>query len=101
MINISYCASASDQRDIARRTNRKSPDSIAPQNFGANVLQMQLIESLTNDDGSLTDIGKTLDRLDQFFTIIFAFELALNMLSQWFRPFFKEGWSWFVRAVNT
>ena len=60
------------------------------------MLQMQLVESLTNDDGTLNKTGRTLDLLDMFFTIIFSFELALNMFAQWFRPFFNEGWNWWV-----
>ena len=64
------------------------------QNFGANVMQMQLEDRLVNADGSISSTGRTLDSLDMFFTLIFTVELGFTMFAHWFREFFMEGWNW-------
>ena len=55
---------------------------------------MQLNNNLTNDDGTLNQTGRILDILDFFFTLIFAFELSLNIFAHWFRTFINDGWNW-------
>jgi hypothetical protein len=57
---------------------------------------MQLNNNLTNEDGSLNQTGRILDILDFFFTIIFTFELSLNVFAHWFRKFINDGWNWFA-----
>ncbi len=71
------------------------------QNFGSNVVQMQLNNNLANEDGSLNQTGQILDILDFFFTIIFAFELSLNVFAHWFRQFINDGWNWFDSPSHT
>jgi hypothetical protein len=96
-ISGAMCSRCSSRCSSLRQYRTPQSPKIArfcAQNFGANVLQMQLVEHLANEDGSLTQTGRTLDTLDQFFTLIFAFELALHMFAQWFRPFFNDGWNW-------
>eukprot|EP00961_Rhodomonas_salina_P055013 739092-Rhodomonas_salina.6 len=36
----------------------------------------------------------TFQGIDIIFTLLFTFELAVNMFAHWFRPFFKDGWNW-------
>ncbi len=69
------------------------------QNFFVNATESQVSDVLTNEDGSLTDIGANLERLDEFFTIIFAVELSINMFAHWFRPFISDGWNIFDLVV--
>ena len=65
------------------------------QNFFVNAAESQITDLLTNNNGSLTVIGSDLEKLDEFFTIIFAFELAINAFAHWFRPFISDGWNIF------
>ncbi len=58
-----------------------------PQNFLINVAQSQLNGQLVADDGSFTDSGLFLDRLDIFFTCVFTAELLLNAYAHWLTPF--------------
>jgi hypothetical protein len=62
---------------------------------------MQLNNNLTNEDGSLDQTGRILDILDFFFTLIFAFELSLNIFAHWFRTFFNDGWNWFASPSHS
>ncbi len=50
-------------------------------------MQAQLNGQLIAGDGSFTDFGLVLDRMDIFFTCIFTAELLLNAYAHWFRPF--------------
>ena len=59
-----------------------------------NVVQMQLITSLTDADGAPSGAGHVLDVLDFFFTVVFALELGLSMFAHWFHDFWHEGWNW-------
>jgi hypothetical protein len=61
--------------------------SSRPQNFLINVAQAQLNGQLVADDGSFTNAGLFLDRVDIFFTSIFTAELVLNAYAHWFIPF--------------
>jgi hypothetical protein len=70
------------------------------QNFASNVVQMQLNNNLTEEDGSLNQTGLILDSLDFFFTMIFAFELSLNIFAHWFRTFINDGWNWFAMTLD-
>ena len=65
------------------------------QNFLVNAAESQVSDLLTNEDGTLTNIGSDLERLDEFFTIIFAVELAINAFGHWFLPFVSDGWNFF------
>jgi voltage-gated sodium channel len=69
------------------------------QNFAVNAAEAQLVNLLTEDDGSLTTSGRDLEALDEFFTIIFAVELSINAFAYWLRPFFADGWNIFDLVV--
>jgi hypothetical protein len=62
---------------------------------------MQLNNNITNEDGSLNQTGRILDILDFFFTLIFAFELSLNIFAHWFRTFINDGWNWFASQLDS
>ena len=57
-------------------------------------MQMQYTDQMAGPDGGLSVMGQRMDMLDRFFTVIFAFELALNMFAQWFWNFWDDGWNW-------
>jgi hypothetical protein len=68
-------------------------------NFAFNVAEMQLVEDLLADDGSLSGSGSTFYNTDLFFTLMFAFELAFNLFAHPLRIFFNSGWNWFDAIV--
>ncbi len=57
------------------------------------------MNSLVDSDGEPTAIGKSLERIDTFFTAIFTVELAINAYAHWFRPFMLDGWNMFDSIV--
>jgi hypothetical protein len=68
-------------------------------NFAINAAEAQIFDSLFEEDGSASQTGRDLATLDDFFTIIFAVELSINMFSHWFRNFFSDGWNIFDLVV--
>jgi voltage-gated sodium channel len=71
----------------------------AVQNFLANAAEAQI--EATDNEGNLTTIGRRLEALDTFFTIIFTVELAINAFAHWFHPFITDGWNVFDCIVVT
>jgi hypothetical protein len=55
------------------------------QNFAVNAAEAQIVEALSNDDGSSTQLGDHLEKLDTFFTIVFTLELLINAYANWFQ----------------
>ncbi len=60
-----------------------------------NAAESQLSDVLAYQDGKLTDIGESLETLDQAFTIVFLVELLINASGHWFTPFISDGWNIF------
>ena len=58
-------------------------------------------EKLYHSDGTMTSEKSTLDSLNTAFTIIFTFELLVNLLSHWIRDFITNPWSIFDSVVVT
>ncbi len=56
-----------------------------PQNFALNVVEAQIIGSMSNDDGSPSELGIQLDYVDTAFTAVFTAELIVNCYAHWFR----------------
>ena len=55
------------------------------QNFVCTVVEAQFASSLTLSNGTMTNLGTLLDRLNIAFTIVFSAELTVNAFSHWFR----------------
>jgi hypothetical protein len=55
--------------------------------------------SLFNPDGSETPLMSALDDLNFSLTIVFAFELLVNLYAHWLRDFVQSSWSVFDAAV--
>lgn len=49
----------------------------------------------TDSNGNITAIGHGLELLDNFFTVAFAVELAINAFAHWLKPFVEDGWNAF------
>jgi len=63
-------------------------------NFLANLIEAQYIDQITEGNtNTLTRLGRTLDSLNLFFTVVFTLELMVNALAHWFLPFVKNPWS--------
>jgi hypothetical protein len=80
------CPSFSSQA----QPNSDTPSPTRPrslQNFVINAAQAQLNGQLLADNGSLSEVGSLLDRLDVAFTCVFAAELIFNAFAHWFTPF--------------
>jgi hypothetical protein len=56
-----------------------------PQNFALNAVEAQIVDAMTEEDGSSSDIGTKLDFVDTAFTIVFTLELVVNAYAYWFR----------------
>lgn len=61
-------------------------------NFLQNAVEAQLVEP----SKVMTDL---FSGLELFFTVIFTFELVLNMYAHWFWAFWSSGWNWFDFTV--
>ena len=62
------------------------------------VLLINFVISIWESDNpqNITKHDKhRLDMLEIAFTVIYALELAINMIGHWFRPFFQSAWNWF------
>ena len=68
------------------------PPRAPAQNFVCTILESQYIDS-PGGGGEHAQITALLERLNLFFTFLFAAELALNAFSNWLRPFATNGWS--------
>jgi len=51
--------------------------------------------------GCAPEVRGVLDAADMAFTIVFSLDLAINLYSHWFRPFFTNGWSLLDLVVVT
>ena len=56
-------------------------------------MDAQYKQEMFTADGNRSDLGNMLYSLNMFFTIIFAFELVLNLFANWFLRFIKNGWN--------
>ncbi len=63
------------------------------QNFLASVFEAQYGRKLVLQDGSSTQLGDMMDKLNLFFTAYFAVELAINAYAHWFALFAYNGWN--------
>jgi hypothetical protein len=63
------------------------------QNFLASIFEAQYGRKLVLQDGSSTQLGDMMDKLNLFFTAYFAFELAMNIYAHWFALFAYNGWN--------
>mmetsp|Transcript_76731 Transcript_76731/g.206772 ORF Transcript_76731/g.206772 Transcript_76731/m.206772 type:complete len:291 (-) Transcript_76731:88-960(-) len=61
-------------------------------NFVCNIIESQMRERLTDKDGTPSRLAEVLKTLDLAFTIVFAAELAVNMLSNLWSRFVGDGW---------
>ncbi len=57
------------------------------------------MDKITDDDGTLTGLGESLEHLDTLFTALFTAELAINAYAHWFRSFALDGWNMFDSIV--
>ncbi len=48
-----------------------------------------------------TNEAMVFERIDDFFTWVFFFELLFNLFANWFSPFFGDGWACFDLLVVT
>jgi hypothetical protein len=55
------------------------------QNFTLNAIEAQIVEEMTNEDGTPSETGTRLDYVDTAFTAAFTAELAVNAYAHWFR----------------
>jgi len=68
-------------------------------NFVSTIVESQIVDSLSNGDGSKTDTAKQLEDLDLAFTLAFAAELVINAYSHWFKPFAFNPWNILDTAI--
>eukprot|EP00292_Cryptomonas_paramecium_P009258 CAMPEP_0113682744 /NCGR_PEP_ID=MMETSP0038_2-20120614/12857_1 /TAXON_ID=2898 /ORGANISM="Cryptomonas paramecium" /LENGTH=250 /DNA_ID=CAMNT_0000601895 /DNA_START=112 /DNA_END=861 /DNA_ORIENTATION=- /assembly_acc=CAM_ASM_000170 len=62
-------------------------------NFGCTILETQFIDQMSAKDGSDTPMGRTMNVLNLFFTVVFTAELAVNAFAHYLYPFIYNGWS--------
>ena len=58
-------------------------------NFVISIVQSELTAGM--DDALI----RRFDMIDMAFTVTYSVELAVNIYSHWFWPFFCSGWCWF------
>jgi hypothetical protein len=66
--------------------------SVLMQNFLVSIFEGQYGRSMTLGDGSRTDLGQMTDNLNLAFSIVFIFELMINLLAHWLRAFIHNAW---------
>jgi voltage-gated sodium channel len=71
------------------------------QNFVLNIVETQLIDDISNQDGSLTSIGSQIRILNIFFLGVFVIELLINIVANWWRRFLKSPWNLLDVAMVT
>jgi hypothetical protein len=65
---------------------------ISWQNFLVSIFEAQFGRNLTLGDGSSTKLGQMTDQLNLTFSIIFIFELLVNILGHWPKAFMSNPW---------
>jgi hypothetical protein len=70
------------------------------QNFLASIVEAQLQSSLEIKIGDIT-IERFFNMINSTFTLIFAFELLVNLYAHWLRDFLSNSWSCFDAIVVT
>lgn len=63
------------------------------------AMEAQAGDNLTLEDGSPSQIAKTLAFSDNFFISIFTIELVLNLYAHWMRDFISDPWCCFDFVV--
>jgi hypothetical protein len=63
------------------------------QNFLVSIFEAQYGRKLVLQDGSSSQLGEMMDKLNLFFTAYFALELAVNAYAHWFALFAYNGWN--------
>ena len=63
------------------------------QNFAVTVTQSELNGEIFNADGTFTNTGALLDKIELILTLVFTAELLFNMYSHWFSLFFHSGYN--------
>ncbi len=71
------------------------------QNFVLNIVETQLIDDISNPDGSLTTIGSRIRILNIFFLNVFVIELLVNIAANWWRRFLRSPWNLLDVAMVT
>ena len=71
------------------------------QNFVLNIVETQLIDDISNQEGSLTSIGSQIRILNIFFLGVFVIELLINIVANWWRRFLKSPWNLLDVAMVT
>ncbi len=66
---------------------------ISWQNFVLNIVETQLIDDISNPDGTLTTIGSEIRILNIFFLGVFVIELLINVVANWWRRFMRSPWN--------
>jgi hypothetical protein len=66
---------------------------VSRQNFVLNIVETQLIDDLSNPDGTLTGIGSQIRILNIFFLGVFVIELLMNLAANWWRRFLRSPWN--------
>jgi voltage-gated sodium channel len=71
------------------------------QNFVLNIVETQLIDDISNPDGSLTTIGSQIRSLNILFLGVFVIELLMNIAANWWRRFLRSPWNLLDVAMVT
>jgi voltage-gated sodium channel len=64
-----------------------------------NAAAAQIVDQIADEDGVQTGLGDALEHVDNFFTVIFTAELAVNAYAHWFWSFVRDGWNLFDSIV--
>ena len=68
-------------------------------NFAATIMEAQLMDELTNDDGSNTRTGDTFGVINILFVVAFLLEFAVTVFATWWRNFAKDAFNWFDAVI--
>ncbi len=63
------------------------------QNFLSSIIEAQYGRKLLLQDGSSTQLGSMMDKLNLFFTAYFTLELMINAYANWLQVFIANGWN--------
>ena len=67
-------------------------EPLPPQNFLVSIFEAQYGSKMTLGNGSTTELGQMTDNLNLAFTVVFIFELLINILGHWPRAFISNSW---------
>ena len=81
---------SADVQRPARRPPSKTP--WAPQSFFCTIMESQYTTGLVNADGTKSQLGTLLTRLNLFYTVFFTVELGVCTFGNWFWPLLSDGW---------